>query len=246
MPMLHAPAVLLATRGRGGRADRVSSRLSTPVLVTDDGQRLCDSSQIVRWASDRFASPETSLYPAEHRIEIEAFEQHVHDRIGAHTRRVAYSLGLGERALFCELARRNVGPRQAWLFARLYPIVRAGIGRGLDLSAARSSRSQARVREHLEALAPRVEGKRYLFGDRFTAADLSLACMFAPVLIPSAAEGFGAHLPALDELPAEAAALVAELRGTPVGRFCLRMFAEERGQREVPCEVDRAPGPVLH
>src|SRR6266850_4044034 len=53
LPGFSQLGVMLATRGRGGRADHVSSRWSTPVLITDDGDRLCDSTDIARWASAR-------------------------------------------------------------------------------------------------------------------------------------------------------------------------------------------------
>ena len=43
MPFFCSVAVAVATRGRGGAADRSSSRYSTPVLLVDDGQVLTDS-----------------------------------------------------------------------------------------------------------------------------------------------------------------------------------------------------------
>jgi glutathione S-transferase len=228
MPMMHVPAVLLATRGRGGRADGVSTRVSTPVLVTDEGEALCDSGEILRWADARFGTPQTTLYPAPHRADIEAFEADVHDRVGPHTRRLAYFVGLMRPEIMHGLADRNVGPRQAWMFRRVSRIVMAGVARGLKIDAAHADRSLARLREQMRALGPRVEGRPYLFGDRFTAADLSLACMLAPVLLPTPAEGYGATLPEVEALPAEGRELVAEMRASPVGGFALRMFARER------------------
>jgi glutathione S-transferase len=228
MPMLHVPAVVWATRGRGGKADRVSTRMSTPVLVTGEGPPLCDSGEILRWADARFGTPETTLYPAPHRDAIEAFEAAVHDDVGPHTRRLAYFVGLSRPEVLERLAERNVGRRQAWLFRRMYSVVMAGVSRGLKIDAAHAERSLEKLRVQVQALAPRMEGRRYLFGDRFTAADLSLACMFAPVLLPSPAEGYGATLPGIDELPPEGRELVEEMRATPVGAFCLRMFAHER------------------
>jgi glutathione S-transferase len=231
MPMLHVPAVLLATRGRGGKADRVSTRMSTPVLVTGEGPPICDSSEILRWADARFGTPTTTLYPASHRAEIEALEANVHDEVGPHTRRLAYFMGLVRPEVLHRLADRNVGARQAWLFRRVAGVVIAGVSRGLKIDREHAERSQARLREQVQALERRVEGRRYLVGDRFTAADLSLACMFAPVLLPSPAEGYGAVLPEIDELPPEGQALVAEMRATAVGRFCLRLFEHDRSPR---------------
>ena len=68
----------------------------------------------------------------------------------------------------------------------------------------------------------------YLVGDRFTAADLTAACMLAPVLLPSRAEGYAADLGRFEDLPGELQAVVTELRQTRIGQHCLRMFARER------------------
>jgi len=246
MPLFHFPAVVWATRGRGSSPDRVSTRFSTPLLLTDDGQRIGDSGAIVRWASDRFGTEETSLYPAAHRREIEAFEQRMHDEIGPHTRRIAYSIALLNPALMKKIAEANVGPRQAAAFGRALPIVSAMIRRALAIGPVSAQRSLDRLRARRDALGKELEGRRYLFGDRFTAADLTLACMFAPAILPSVAEGYGGFLPAPEELPPHGLALVREARATEVGRFCLRMFGEERGRRRIPCAVGATASVVLH
>jgi glutathione S-transferase len=193
MPLLHVPPVLLATRGRGGRVDRHSTRYSTPVLVLDDGRCLCDSGEIVRWVDEQFSTPETTLYPEAQRGQIEVMERELEERLGGATRRVAYFMLLRQPGLLSALAERNVGSAQARLFRLIAPA-----------------------------------GRRYLFGERFSAADLTLASLLAPVFLPSASEGYGASLPRLDELDEEAAALVHGFRQHPVGEYCLRLFATER------------------
>jgi len=228
MPMFHFPAVMWTTRFRGGRSDHNSTRWSTPVLITDDGERLCDSSTIVRWVSDRFGTPETTLYPDEHRAEIEAFERRMNDKVGPHTRRYAYHHLLGQPGLLAGLARDNVGPVQAAAFVAISPLVRVALRKALAIEPARAETSLQRVREEIAALDEQLGDRPYLFGDRFTAADLSASCLLAPALLVSRSEGYAAVLPGLSSLPSELVALVSELRQTRIGRHCLRMFAEER------------------
>lgn len=228
MPMFHFPAVLWATRGRGGRADRGSTRLSTPVLVTDDGERLCDSAQIARYASDRYGTPATSLYPAEHLEELEALERRLHERVGPHTRRIAYYHVLRTPGVLAALARNNVGRVQASAFVATVPLWRAALRRGLGIGRVRAEASLVRVRDELAALDAQLGDRRYLVGDRFTTADLTAATMLAPVLLPTRAEGYAATLVEPGSVPSELAALVDELRGTRIGRHCLRMFRHER------------------
>lgn len=228
MPLLHFPVVMWSTRLRGGRSDRASTRWSTPVLVTDDGERLCDSTAIVRYASDRFGDERTTLHPAEHRAEIEALELRLHDRVGPHTRRVIYHHLLPDRERMAALARRNVGPVQAGLFVGGMGLIRLAMRRALGIDRARAEASLAKLREEVAALDQRLGDRPYLVGDRFTAADLTAACMLAPVLVPSRKEGYSADLGEVDDLPDEARALVLELRQTRIGQHALRMFAEER------------------
>lgn len=228
MPLLHFPAVMWATRLRGGRSDRNSTRWSTPVLVTDDRERLCDSSTIVRWASDRFGTPETTLYPAEHRSAIEQLEQRLSDRVGPHTRRFAYYHVLRSPGMLAGIARDNVGRLQAAAFTAGIPLARMALRRALGIERERAEASLARIREEVAALDEQLGDRPWLVGEGFTAADLSAASLLAPVLLVSRAEGYGAVLPELSAFPPEVAALVSELRQTRIGRHCLRMFAEER------------------
>lgn len=228
LPLFHFPAVMWATGLRGGRADRASTRFSTPVLVTDDGERLCDSAAIVRYASDRFGDERTTLYPEPHRDELHALEQRLHDAVGPHTRRVAYYHVLRDRQWLAALARHNVGRVQAGAFVAALPLVRAALRRALGIERQRAEASLVKLREEMAALDEQLGERSYLVGDRFTAADLTAACMLAPVLLPSRAEGYGAHLGELDTLPPELRTLVQELRQTRIGRHALRMFAQER------------------
>ncbi len=228
MPLMHFPAVMWATRLRGGQSDRNSTRWSTPVLVTDDGQRLCDSATIARWASRTYGTPATTLYPEEHRVELEALEQHLHDRVGPHTRRFAYWHVLRTPGILAALARNNVGRVQAAVFVAALPLARAALRRALAIERERAEASFARVREQMAALDEQLGDRPYLVGDRFTAADLTAACMLAPVLLPSRAEGYAADLGRFEDLPRELQAVVTELRQTRIGQHCLRMFARER------------------
>ncbi len=232
MPLLHIAGVLFATRGKLGSTDRVSTRFSTPVLVRDDGSTLHDSGAILRWADERRATEDTTLYPAEHRDEIEAFEGRMHDRLGPHGRRLVYHHLLPQPALLNQLATDNVGAGQAALFKLARPIASGFIGDRLQLDPEGVARSMDVTRAELDAVDEMLlDGRPYLFGDRFTAADLTFASMATPLLLPTE---FGAKLPGHDELPDEARAMLEEHRDRPSVRHARRMFAEHRR----PCRPD--------
>ena len=58
--------------------------------------------------------------------------------------------------------------------------MRSQLKRALNLTEAGRDRALARVREELDGAASRLEGRDYLCGDRFTAADLTFAALLAP------------------------------------------------------------------
>jgi len=69
------------------------------------------------------------------------------------------------------------------------------------------------------------DGRPYLCGEAFTAADLAFAALAAPVVLP---REYGVPLPAVEELPPDMAAAVRAFRAHPAGAFACRLFAEER------------------
>jgi len=69
------------------------------------------------------------------------------------------------------------------------------------------------------------DGREFLVGRVFTAADLSFASLAAPVLVPFE---YGASLPSLEELPAAVVELASEFRATAAGDFGLRLYRDHR------------------
>ena len=70
-----------------------------------------------------------------------------------------------------------------------------------------------------------ADGRPYLCGERFGAADLTFAALSASVVVPPV---YGVPLPQPDVLPPACAALVERAREHPAGRYALALFAEHR------------------
>ena len=226
MPFFHMLPVFLEHQGRHGRADRASSRFSTPVLRTPRGDVICDSGDIVRYVSGHYAPPGEALYDDDD--EPLELEQRLHDRLGPHGRRVVYGTCFRKPELLLGLARANVGSTQAALFGASYPLAERLLRSLLAIDDAKVQRSIEVVREELAWISDLTsDGRRYLRGDRFTGADLSFACMAAPVVLP---EEYGVVLPKLQQLPGDAQALVRECRATAAGQLALRLFREQRNR----------------
>jgi hypothetical protein len=82
----------------------------------------------LQYADKAFAIPATSLY--EHpqdpslRQRVLDLEREYHDRLGTHTRRVAYAHLLQDVPLLFECFEENCGPRQTRLLRLLWPQAR--------------------------------------------------------------------------------------------------------------------------
>lgn len=229
LPFVHVAAVYGVHRGEHGSGDKASSAYSTPVLETSSGEILCDSAAIVRYASDRFAPRGHDLHPSDEAAEL---EQHLHDRLGPHTRRAAYGACFEDTSLLRDIARYNVDRVQSSAFIATLPLAVRALRGALGVDEARVARSVERVRTEMDAISERLADDRpYLLGDRFTAADLAFACMAAPMLVPAE---YSAWLPPPERMPARWRRLTYELRETPAGKHAMRMFREERHRVVAP------------
>ena len=196
-----------------------------PVLVGDDGA-VSDSTAILQFL-DRGLPEDRRLYPAALRAEVEALEERFDDPFGVETRRWVYQrwLDLPTRIVLRTAAQGTPAWQRA-LAPLLFPVMRAYLRRHLSISRANVEAGMRAIVGTFDDVAARLrDGRPYLFGDRFTAADLAFACMAAPILLPPE---YGIRLPTLEESPPEARAEVARFREHAAGRFALRLFRERR------------------
>jgi glutathione S-transferase len=106
------------------------------------------------------------------------------------------------------------------------PVFKLYAARVLDAAPAEAAAALGEVERSFDEVERRLaDGRRYLLGDRFSAADLAFAALAAAVLMP---ERYGVRLPQPADLPASTAATVERMRERPAGRFALGVVAEER------------------
>jgi glutathione S-transferase len=116
---------------------------------------------------------------------------------------------------------------------RIFPFVlgpaKAIIRKRLDITDATAAEAIRLVDQELDFVAGLLaDGRRYLVGDRFSAADLAFAALCAPLIAPPQ---YGTQLPHPEVMPASMGDLVRAWREHPAGAFALRMFEQERRRR---------------
>jgi glutathione S-transferase len=209
----------LAVRRAGGGK-------TAPVLVWGD-RVLADSADILA-AADAQAPADRRLFPDEPgaAAEVRELQRDFDAHLGPHGRRWMYDGLRGHRDIAIAYGCTGVPSWQRRALPLVYPIAARTIDRYLDVSPATAAKSEAVVRSVFDQVAQRLDdGRPYLCGDRFTAADLTFASLAAPMLMPPE---YGVPLPQPEELPAPMAAAVREFRAHPAGTHALAMFREER------------------
>jgi glutathione S-transferase len=108
----------------------------------------------------------------------------------------------------------------------LWPLVTRWGRRDLGIDGDTVRVDQENVRRAFDAIAERrADGRPYLCGERFTAADLTFAALSAAVMVPPE---YGVRLPQPDELPEHIARMVRDFREHPAGAYAMELFRTER------------------
>jgi glutathione S-transferase len=212
-------------------ARRAGGGATVPVLVTPDGV-LGESEQILAWVDQR-TPPEHRLFPSEldARREVERLCRRLDADLGPSGRRLMYIHMLPQRKLMLSVNNQGVPTWEDRLMRYGWPLVVRVGRRELGITPGIEVEDEAVVWRELDYVAELLaDGRRYLCGERFGAADLTFAALSAAVVVPPV---YGVPLPQPDVLPPRTSALAERIREHPAGRYALTLFAAHRRESVV-------------
>jgi glutathione S-transferase len=195
---------------------RAGGNGTTPVLVTDRGS-LVESEDIVAFADPSLRQRDP---------EVLAITRWLDDNLGLPDRRLIYAHILPHRDLLMGFNNVGVPAWEARAMRAFWEVMHPWAVKQLGVSGESAARDEALTLHAFDAVAGWIsDGRPYIFGDEFTAADLTFAALSAPVVGPPV---YGTPLPGATELPPETVAMIGRFREHPAGEFALRLYREQR------------------
>ena len=199
---------------------------NVPVLI-DREKVVHDSTAILKYL-DSYAEDNQRLYPqdGELRGRVNELEDLFDDVLGVESRRWVYYHFKTRPIQALRTAGQGTPLAERLTLPVIYPIFILLINKLINPSERAVEEGLNRVRDIVKTTDSLLAaGHTYLLGDQFTAADLSLACMLAPLVLP---RNYGIRLPEPDEMPVDARPVVDEFRATSTGAYVLGLFETEK------------------
>lgn len=199
---------------------------NVPVLI-DNGTVIHDSTAILRYL-DRYADDDQRLYPQDKAlcVRIDELEDLFDEVVGVESRRWVYCRFMGRPVQALRMAGQGTPLTERVLMPVVFPLFALLIQKLVNPSEDAVEKGLDNVRSIVEMTDSLLaEGHDFLLGEQFTAADLSLACMLAPLVLP---RNYGIRLPEPEDIPPDARPIVDEFRATATGTYVLRLFESEK------------------
>ncbi|HHJ16803.1 MAG TPA: glutathione S-transferase family protein [Gammaproteobacteria bacterium] len=199
---------------------------NVPVLI--DGVKVVHDSTAILEYLDSYADADRRLYPLDSglRQQVSELEDLFDEVLGVESRRWVYYHFRSRPMQALRTAGQGTPLIERLLLPVIYPLFVLLINRLINPSQRAVEEGLDKVRALVKTTDSLLaEGHRYLLGDQFTAADLSLACMLAPLVVP---RNYGIRLPEPEQMPVAARPVIDEFRATATGAYVLKLFATEK------------------
>ncbi|KAH7281013.1 hypothetical protein KP509_36G025400 [Ceratopteris richardii] len=204
---------------------------SLPKLIItghgEESQILHDSSDILAFIDNLIGQDNLKLYPSDKKDAVIEWEDLFDEVLGPSVRTWGYCYLLYHKGIYGLLTKGVSRPQKVFAFFFL-PIIQRAIFKGLgcakkDAKEIKFGKIISVFEKVNEALA---DGRPFICGDTFTAADLTFAALGGPAVLP---KGYGSPaLPTIEKCPKEMAEKIQQLREMPAGKHIMSMYETQR------------------
>jgi glutathione S-transferase len=197
---------------------------TAPVFVTDEGKTIAESTDVLHFAD---AHGDADVLFPKGDADVERLEEHFDRHLGPTARRAVYDDVLRlPRAQLAELLGKDAPNWEKRVARVATPVIGGMIRRGLRVTPPEVKRSKEMVETIFAEVADLLrDGRAFLTGDRFTAADLTFAALSAPIIYP---DKYARYAIPFETLTPAIKDTVLRYRETPAGAFAVRMYDRHR------------------
>lgn len=197
---------------------------SVPVLVSEAGV-WTDSTEILRHL-DTIAPADAKLYPADPALgqQVKEWEELCNTRLGPAVRRWAYFYLLDDQKYIQSRWCEGVPLIERALFPVTFPAMRSLARRSIDITAESASEAYRQITAVFETVSKALgDGRTYLVGDQFSAADLTFAALAVPALrlAKPSLKYAESHRALIKQMTSE----VKVFRNSPAGTYALHLLS---------------------
>ena len=221
----HAPIFhVLALKFKGVGAE------DYPLFVTASGDKIKGNPDIVQHVERNIEPvkrliPDSTTEPDLHK-EVTEFTDWLYNTVSGDVVNYAYYYLLQYRRAVWPSLTTGVPWYEKLIWFIAFPIMRSLMYAGLKLDKTVADAALKDIYKTFDTTdAMLADGRQYLAGGRLTYSDLSLAALYAPMIL---AEGYQGFLPNQAACPGFMAKVFQELRQRPTGRFIQRIYDTHR------------------
>ena len=204
-----------------------------PLYVTGKGDKLKGNPDIIHFVEKDMENakrliPSAADEPELHK-EVTEFTNWLYDKVSGDV--VTYSYFYFQKYKSTVWPSLTTGvpwyEKLVWFLA--FPIMRSLMYKGLKLDKKVADAALVDIYKTFDKIDGMLaDGRTYLMGDRLTYSDISVAALYAPMILGQGYEGF---LPNQDACPGFMTKVYQELRQRPTGLFIQRIYDEHRPPR---------------
>lgn len=181
---------------------------------------------------DALAEADKKLIPGAYINDIEASWQSFNAELGSAAVTWAYTNLLPHKDIMVRPLSLGCPWLERLFVEHCYNIPKNLLWKALKLNKASADRALVVMQKKFSDVDKMLaDGRKYLFGERMTLADMAFAVSGAPLVLPS---GYGGYqyeqgaIPTLEQFPKELQEIICATRQTPAGKFISRIYADER------------------
>jgi glutathione S-transferase len=163
---------------------KIAPRSSVPVLINDDGSAIQGSSAIIDFLDQHHPQKQLTPHGAENRQACVDIEAAMDEQLGVNLRQILYSTLLDHPAFIRQCFTHTMPWYKKPFYRAIAPTLHKQIYKSYVISAAKVAVAKTEFAVAMDALAEQLKDKRYLLGDSFSRADLSVAAMLSLLTQP--------------------------------------------------------------